>query len=248
MIPTPIRQVLSTFQSCGVRALLMGGQACVFYGAAQVSKDIDFVILADPVNFARLQDALGRLQAVRIAIPPFDPEVLDHGHAVHFRCAASGTEGLRIDMMSRLRGVDDFPWLWNRRTTLADEAGNEYNLLSIPDLVHAKKTQRAKDWPVIELLVSIHYRENVAVAGAESIEFWLREARAAELLVQLCERFPTEAAEMQLHRPLLQMALSGDMDSLRAALDEERRIEQAKDRAYWEPLRRELERFRHDER
>ena len=69
MIPTPIRQVLSTFQSCGVQALLMGGQACVFYGAAQVSKDIDFVVLADPQNLARLQDALGQLQAVRIAIP-----------------------------------------------------------------------------------------------------------------------------------------------------------------------------------
>ena len=33
----------------------MGGQACVFYGAAQVSKDIDFVVLADPQNLARLR-------------------------------------------------------------------------------------------------------------------------------------------------------------------------------------------------
>lgn len=37
MIPTPIRQVLLTIQTNGVQALLMGGQACVFYGAAQVS-------------------------------------------------------------------------------------------------------------------------------------------------------------------------------------------------------------------
>jgi hypothetical protein len=29
----------------------MGGQACVFYGAAQVSKDIDFLILAKEENF-----------------------------------------------------------------------------------------------------------------------------------------------------------------------------------------------------
>jgi hypothetical protein len=27
-------------------ALLMGGQACVFYGAAEFSRDTDFVILA----------------------------------------------------------------------------------------------------------------------------------------------------------------------------------------------------------
>jgi len=26
----------------------MGGQACVFYGAAQVSKDIDLALLAEP--------------------------------------------------------------------------------------------------------------------------------------------------------------------------------------------------------
>ena len=150
--------------------------------------------------------------------------------------------------MTRMRGVDDFPRLWERRTTLADEAGNEYNLLSIPDLVQAKKTQRAKDWPVIELLVGIHYRENAAAARPDSIEFWMREARSAELLVQLCTRFPSEAAAMQPNRPLLQMAVSGQMDPLRAALDEERRNEQAKDRAYWEPLKRELERFRLDER
>jgi len=30
-----------------VRALLMGGQACVFYGAAEFSRDIDFAVLAE---------------------------------------------------------------------------------------------------------------------------------------------------------------------------------------------------------
>jgi hypothetical protein len=80
----------------------MGGQACVFYGAAQVSKDIDFLVLAEPENFARL----------------------------------------------------------------------------------LKKTQRSKDWPVIELPVTIHYV----------------------------------------------------------------RAEQARDRAYWTPQRRELEQFRREHR
>ena len=39
--PDPIRRVLSTIQKNGVQALLMGGQVCVFYGAAQFSKDVD---------------------------------------------------------------------------------------------------------------------------------------------------------------------------------------------------------------
>jgi hypothetical protein len=69
-----------------VQALLMGGQACVFYGAAQFSKDVDLVLRADDENFARLQAALAELQADRIAVPRFDPALLARGHAVHFRC------------------------------------------------------------------------------------------------------------------------------------------------------------------
>ena len=40
MIPNPILKVLSTLSSHQVRYLLMGGQACVFYGAAEFSRDI----------------------------------------------------------------------------------------------------------------------------------------------------------------------------------------------------------------
>jgi hypothetical protein len=40
-----------------VRALLMGGQACVFYGAAEFSRDTDFANLADAANLARLRRA-----------------------------------------------------------------------------------------------------------------------------------------------------------------------------------------------
>ncbi len=226
----------------------MGGQACVFYGAAQVSKDIDFLLLAEPENYTRLHAALAELQAKRIAVPPFDPAALARGHAVHFRCAAPGVDGLRVDVMTRLRDLPDFTTLWERRTPFQDDAGGEFNLLCIPDLVLAKKTQRSKDWPIIELLVTIHYRENTATPSAEWIAFWLREARTPELLRDLAARFPTEARALQAARPLLAHAIAGDLDTLRAALDAEARAEQARDRAYWEPLRREIEQFRRDER
>ena len=138
MIPTPIRQVLSTFQTNGVQALLMGGQACVFYGAAQVSKDVDVVLLANAGNFARLERALDALAARRIAVPRFDPDLLARGHAVHFRCAAPGVEELRVDVMTRLRGLPEFTVLWARRTVFADPGGVVFNLLSVPELVAAK--------------------------------------------------------------------------------------------------------------
>jgi len=35
-----------------VRALLMGGQACVFYGAAEFSRDTDLLLLSDADNLS----------------------------------------------------------------------------------------------------------------------------------------------------------------------------------------------------
>jgi hypothetical protein len=37
----PILKVLSSIQTHRVQALLMGGQACVFYGAAEFNRDTD---------------------------------------------------------------------------------------------------------------------------------------------------------------------------------------------------------------
>ena len=71
MIPNPIHKVLSTLSSHGVRHLLMGGQACVFYGAAEFSRDCDIVIVADDDNLARLSSSLEELEAKCIAVPPF---------------------------------------------------------------------------------------------------------------------------------------------------------------------------------
>jgi hypothetical protein len=226
----------------------MGGQACVLYGAAQFSKDVDFALLADEENFARLHAALDELQAARIAVPRFNPAFLARGHAVHFRCQAPGVEGLRVDVMTRLRDLAPFPELWARHTTLTDGAGETFELLAVEDLVQAKKTQREKDWPVIAALVEGHYHVLHAEPTPERIGFWLREARSPERLRDLAARFPVEAHAIQTARPLLGHAIAGDLDALRTAIDVETRAEQARDRAYWEPLRRELEEFRRQER
>ncbi len=206
MSPTPIRQVLSTMQKHQVQALLLGGQACVFYGAAQFSKDIGFTLLGDDANYQRLHAALAELLAERIAVPRFDPAILDRGHAVHFRCRASGFEGLRVDVMTRLRDLPDFAILWSRRTTLQDADGTTYEILSVADLVQAKKTQREKDWPMIAALVENHYHSLRDQATPDRIEFWLLEMRVAERLVELFQGFAFEATALKTRRPLLTIA------------------------------------------
>jgi hypothetical protein len=67
----PIHKVLSTIASHNVRCLLMGGQACVLYGAAEFSRDTDLALFASPENVASLTNALRELHARRIAVPPF---------------------------------------------------------------------------------------------------------------------------------------------------------------------------------
>jgi len=226
----------------------MGGQACVFYGAAQFSKDVDLALLASEENFSRLLSALGELNAKRIAVPPFEPALLARGHAVHFRCQGGEAAGLCVDVMTRLRDLPDFEVLWARRTTIRDENGETFELLSLEDLVQAKKTQREKDWPMIDALIEGHYRALGGEPTPERVAFWLAESRTPERLIGLAKRFPNEARVQTSRRPLLCLALSGKSDALREALDAEVRAEQAKDRAYWAPLKAEFEAFRRAER
>jgi hypothetical protein len=226
----------------------MGGQACVFYGAAQFSKHVDLTLLASEQNFARLHQALDDLHASRIAIPRFDPALLARGHAVHFRCHGGLADGVRIDLMTRLRDLADFQILWSRRTTITGEDGEIFDLLSVQDLVQAKKTQRAKDWPIIDALVEGHYRSLAAEPSPERIKFWLSESRTPERLTKLVAQFPEEARARSTQRPLLGFAFTNQSEALREALDAEARVEQTKDRAYWAPLKAEFEAFRKAER
>jgi hypothetical protein len=166
------------------------------------------------------------------------------GHAVQFHCAAPGVDGLRVDVMSNLRDLPEFEILWQRRTTLDSGGSGHFDLLSVPDLVEAKKTQRSKDWPVIEALVAIHFTENSHDPTPDWIRFWLMEARSPELLVELFARFQKEAFGLQKDRPLLSAGIEGDVPLLRAEIQTEIMREQEKDRLYWEPLKREMEEFR----
>jgi len=247
LIPNPIRKVLSSMRARRVRALLMGGQACVFYGAAEFSRDTDLAILADAANLSRLRRALDDLRAEVITVPPFELEYLRRGHAIHFRCRHSEALRMRVDVMSRMRGVDAFATLWKRRTTIELPDGTRCDLLGLPDLVQAKKTQRDKDWPMIRRLVEAHYFQNSARPRPSQIRFWLQELRTPQLLVELAQRHSTLSRRLVSKRPLLAQAALGETKKLERALTVEESVERERDRRYWLPLRAELEKLRHAE-
>jgi hypothetical protein len=87
----------------------MGGQACVLYGAAEFSRDIDLAILADPRNLSRLDKVLVDLNAEPIIV---DTHCLLHLlMGVHILSRVSYRAGL--DVTSGRSGP---PWDRNRRS------------------------------------------------------------------------------------------------------------------------------------
>jgi hypothetical protein len=223
----------------------MGGQACVFYGAAEFSRDTDLAILASSENLAKLDKALIDLDAQVIAVPPFEASYLRKGHAVHFRCNHPDAMGMRVDVMTKMRGVDSFPKLWRRRTTISVN-DSSIELMSLPDLVRAKKTQRDKDWPMVRRLVEVNYFANRENPTQDQIRFWFLELRTPELLIELVLGRGGLSPQLFRKRPLLRFAQAKNESLLVDALLEEEKRERAVDRQYWTPLKKELERLRHE--
>jgi len=201
----------------------MGGQACILYGGAEFSRDIDFAVVSSAEN-------------------------LERGHAIHFRARHPEAEGFRIDVMSKLRGVDPFPRLWERRSTFELPGTGLVDVLSLPDLVAAKKTQRDKDWVMIRRLVEASYARDADSPNPEQVAFWLGELRSPEILIACARSYPEEAQEIARARPATAAALQESERGVEDALAEEEARERALDREYWRPLRAELEEVRRGRR
>ena len=245
MIPGPIHKVLSTFLKHDVRALLIGGQACILYGAAEFSRDIDFAVAVAPGNLDRVRAALAELDAEQVYVPALSAEVLRKGHACHFRCRTEEARGFRVDLISVMRGVDGFDELWARRRDIAVPGLGSVAVMSLHDLVKAKKTQRDKDWPMIRRLVEADIYSAPAEPSPVQVAFWFSECRTPELLAKLAATYPA-AAQAAIGRPSVMAALQGRPSDVPGLLREEEDRERELDRLYWAPLMAELARWRRE--
>ena len=158
-------------------------------------------------------------------------------------CLREDAFGIRLDVMTKMRGCDDFERLWERRTTIQDAEDVIYEVLGIEDLLKAKKTQRDKDWPMIRRLVDAHYYQNRDEPTEARVRFWLRESRTPEMLIRVAAENPEITQQMIQVRPLLTETLAASR-GLAAELEIERVAEMEADQAYWRPLVKELEAMR----
>ena len=118
MTLNPTLKAPSSMRRNGVRTMVMGGQACVYYGAAEFSRDLDLLVLADPANLLCLRGALAELETKPIAVPELELRHLERGLAVHFR---SEREADRVYWQPLKRELE---WL---RLHRAREAGTDDN-------------------------------------------------------------------------------------------------------------------------
>jgi hypothetical protein len=119
-------------------------------------------------------------------------------------------------------------------------------IISLPDLVKSKKTQRDKDWPMIRRLIEADIFNAPVDPPEEQIRFWLSECRTPELLITLVEKYSETAKMLSLQRPLLVQAISGRETEIEKFLHEEEQYERNLDKEYWTPLKKELEIWRHE--
>lgn len=215
----------------------------MLYGAAEFSRDTDLALFASAENITSLTNALRELHARRIAVPPFELHYLQRGHAIHFRSYHPDALNIRIDIMSVMRGLESFEQLWQRRARIPVSPDELFDVMSLADLVKAKKTQRDKDWPMIRRLAEADY---VATnnPSAEQLRFWLLESRTPEMLIELSASYSELTHSLQSLRPLLTVAKQCAIPPIEQALFEEEKAERDTDRQYWVPLRKELEELR----
>ena len=76
------------------------------------------------------------------------------------------------------------------------------------------------------------------------LEFWLLESRTPAMLREVAAADAALLRRVSPARPFLSALESMDEGALERALDAEEKKEREADRAYWKPLREELERLR----
>jgi hypothetical protein len=139
------KDLLSAFQSHGVKYLVVGGFAVIYHSQPRFTKDVDLFIKADPENAKATYAALAAFGAPLQGIRPED--FTDHNSFFRF-----GREPKGFDILPSIPGVD-FDAAWERRveTVVDTTSGLKANFISADDLIASKLASgRARDLADVE--------------------------------------------------------------------------------------------------
>jgi hypothetical protein len=157
----------------GAEWLLISGQATILYGAATFSEDVDVWVNPTQENMGRFQRALSASRARYYRLtPPFTADFASRHHGFHFVLPDpdSGSD-VYLDVMGCPPRVGSFTDAKQRARDF-DTRWGCLHTVGVTDLVEIKKTQRARDYPIISRL-ALRYLED---RGAECTDLDLRWA------------------------------------------------------------------------
>jgi hypothetical protein len=126
------KDLLSAFQSHGVKYLVVGGFAVIYHSQPRFTKDMDLFIKADAENAKATYAALAEFGAPLQSILPED--LTDRGNFFRF-----GREPRGFDILPSIPGVD-FDTAWERRVEIVVDTatGLKANFISADDLIASK--------------------------------------------------------------------------------------------------------------
>jgi hypothetical protein len=126
------KDLLSAFQSHGVKYLVVGGFAVIYHSQPRFTKDMDLFIKADPENAKATYAALAQFGAALHGMRPED--FADPNNFFRF-----GREPEGFDILPSIPGVD-FDAAWKRRVEIVIDpaTGQNANFISAEDLIASK--------------------------------------------------------------------------------------------------------------
>jgi predicted nucleotidyltransferase len=139
------KELLESLNSAGVRYLVVGGYAVIYYGYRRATDDLDIWIAVDPENTRKLSETLRKYAGFSAAA--VKPSMFQAKGKVFI----FGREPARVDILTSPAGVD-FESSYARRHVV-DWDGVKVPLIGFDDLKANKRASgRAKDMADIENL------------------------------------------------------------------------------------------------
>jgi predicted nucleotidyltransferase len=123
-------EFIESLNRIGARFLIAGAHAVAFHARPRATKDLDLFLQPTPENAERVLDAIRDFLGTDLGIRLED--LSTPGRIVQL-----GVAPTRIDLMSRLDGVEDFESAWAKRID-AEFGDVPAHFLSLEDLIQSK--------------------------------------------------------------------------------------------------------------
>jgi hypothetical protein len=236
-----MHSLFRAFSRGRVRALVIGGQAAILYGAAHFTQDLDLWIDPSPRNVRRFLRALASLNArVHKLTPPLAPRWLRAGHGFHFVVPQPGGQ-LYLDAMGFPPRARPFATAWYAAERFETPWGT-LRSVAIEDLVELKKTNRPADYDVITRLALLRAGRDKEPSSSR-LRWCVRNIFRVEDLAALVREFGPRCGSDRAVRHLLKNPSKGVEAAAALLAEKAHRLQQA-GRRYWLPRIAELRRLR----